>query len=56
MSEILSVIKLRGRVAWWIILDCGHWYKWSGEHKPPRVGKELDCPSCKQITVVPGTP
>jgi hypothetical protein len=46
MSEILKKFKEPGRRVWWLPLDCGHWYKWTGPAKPPRVGAELDCPAC----------
>lgn len=52
MSEILSVVKVRGQRAWWLILDCGHWYKWTGD-KPPKVGAEFRCPSDTLPTVEP---
>lgn len=51
MSEILAVLKMRSQPKYWLILDCGHWYKWSNV-KPPKVGSEFPCPECKTITVV----
>jgi hypothetical protein len=52
MSEILAAPKVRKPGSgWWLILDCEHWYKWTGA-KAPRVGTELDCPSCKPPIVV----
>jgi hypothetical protein len=29
----------------WVILSCGHWYKWSGDKLPSRE-KEFPCPEC----------
>lgn len=44
MSEILEVLPREDGKAY-LILDCGHWYKWDGDTLPT-VGNELDCPSC----------
>lgn len=58
MSEILAVFKVRRSAvapprAYWLILDCGHWYKWDNPN-PLKVGAEFDCPDCKPMpTVVP---
>lgn len=52
MSEILKIfvdLMIIDRPTWWVILDCGHWYHWTGA-KPPE-GEELDCPHCNQATV-----
>lgn len=47
MSEILAVLKVqKPGSGWWLILDCSHWYKWTGA-KP--AFEELDCPSCKPL-------
>jgi len=54
MSEILAVLKVRKSTAHWLILDCGHWYKWTGAQRPPRTGTDLACPSCK-LPVVSGS-
>ena len=37
MSAILKVFPdhtIKDKTTWWIILDCGHWYHWTGETKP----------------------
>lgn len=47
MSEILAVRKATKSTAHWVILDCGHWYKWTGV-KRPKEGAEFDCPSCME--------
>lgn len=46
MSEILAAPKLYKRAAAWLILDCGHWYKWTGP-SVPKPGTEFDCVACK---------
>ncbi len=51
MSEILDDYKPRRRACRYLILDCGHWFKWTGGNAP-KVGAEFDCPSCKTISVV----
>lgn len=55
MSEILKTFTERikgGPTSFWLILDCSHWYHWTGK-KPP-VGAEFDCPDCKPPIVVMG--
>ncbi len=32
----------------WVILDCGHWYKWSGRELPARE-KDFPCPNCAPL-------
>ena len=37
MSAILKVFPdhtIKDKTTWWIILDCGHWYHWTGDKKP----------------------
>lgn len=51
MSEVLEVRKLHARIAYWLILDCQHWFKWTSP-KPPKKGSEFDCPSCKPLPKV----
>ena len=51
MSTILAVVKVRQATAWWLILDCGHWYKWTGE-KPLKVNGEIRCPNCTPLPTV----
>jgi hypothetical protein len=59
MSEILDVRENNGG-GWWLILDCGHWFKWTGSprlsdnHDPPAVGDNFPCPSDKPIVVKRG--
>lgn len=48
MSEILVVFKRRH--AFWIILDCQHWVKWTGA-SPPKAGTAMPCPDCSRPTV-----
>lgn len=53
MSEILAALKRRGQPSYWLILDCGHWYKW-GNAKAPKANADFPCPECKGLpTVVP---
>lgn len=49
MSEILDVLV--GSQAYWLILDCGHWYKWTGDAPPPETGADFRCPGCTPVTV-----
>jgi hypothetical protein len=51
MEEILDVCKFRPK-AFWLILECGHWYKWTGAYKPPKVGSEISCSNCAAIPIV----
>jgi hypothetical protein len=55
MSEILDVLKVKGEARWWLILECSHWYKWTGPAKPPKVGEQIDCPSDTTIKVIGGS-
>lgn len=52
MSEILATVKVAEGRGWWLILECGHWYKWTGSEPPS--GDEIDCPSDTTITVKKG--
>jgi hypothetical protein len=54
MSEILATCKVKDANGWWLILECGHWYKWTGAVAPP-IGDDIDCPSDTKITVKKGT-
>lgn len=45
MSEVLAVYKIKRDG--WVILDCGHWYKWTGLEPPPKIGKPFPCPICR---------
>lgn len=56
MSEILEVFgeTQPRRDVWWVILDCGHWVKWTGDSRSVRKGSDFPCPACHPITVVPG--
>jgi hypothetical protein len=51
MSTILSVHAVREGRGWWLILGCGHWYKWTGSTRP-RVDSDLPCPSCSTVQVI----
>ena len=42
-QEILDVQKNGTGNGWWVILECGHWYKWTGE-LPPKIGTQFNCP------------
>lgn len=57
MSEILDVKEIHQQ-AYWLILACGHWYKWTGGQAPPQPGeRELNCPSCNPpVVVIPADP
>ena len=51
MTEIVDIFKVRaGSGGWWLILNCGHWYKWTGP-KVPKVGAYFRCPDCQTIRV-----
>jgi hypothetical protein len=56
MSEILKTFAdhmIAHHPTWWVILDCGHWYHWTGKAAPKSEG-EFPCPECAPpITVVP---
>lgn len=55
MSVILAAFvdhMIEHRPTWWVILDCGHWYHWTGDAAP--TGTSLPCPSCAPpIAIVP---
>jgi hypothetical protein len=53
MSEILDVRENKGG-GWWLILDCGHWFKWTGYTDLPVIGDDFPCPSDKPIVVKRG--
>jgi len=54
MSEILATCKVAEGRGWWLILECGHWYKWTGT-EPLEPGEDIDCPNDTPITVKKGT-
>jgi len=39
-STILEIIEQGG--VYWLILECGHWYKWTGKELPKE--DTIDCP------------
>jgi len=46
MTEILHVAKIYNRSRAFLILGCGHWYKWdSSQQAAPRPGTEFRCPA-----------
>lgn len=51
MSEIIVVYGQQTR--FFLILDCGHWYKWTGTAAPPANGDEFRCPSCASLGPAP---
>lgn len=55
LSDILDVVPFTGSYARWLILDCGHWYKWTGDNQP-EADDEFDCPSCKPLPKVMTVP
>ena len=53
MSEIIAFCAIRGKNLtgkFWLILDCGHWYKWDG--KRPKLDSEIPCPACNVPKVI----
>ncbi len=48
MSEILAVVKMVNTRGYWLILACGHWYKWTGEQVPVE-GQDFPCPNCRPL-------
>lgn len=56
MSAILKIFAdhmIKDRTTWWVILECGHWYHWTGDYAPG-MKTDFPCPSCKPpITVKP---
>jgi len=43
LQEIIDVQKNDTSNGYWLILDCGHWYKWTGKLLP-KIGDEFRCP------------
>lgn len=35
----------------YLILECGHWYKWTGPAAPPQRGGTFPCPNCRPVTL-----
>ena len=53
MSEILKIFTdnmIKDRPTWWLILDCHHWYHWTGDSQPKN--NNLNCPDCKPPIVI----
>lgn len=49
MSEILKTFvdhMIAHKRTWWLILDCGHWYHWTGK-EAPKADVDFPCPECK---------
>lgn len=49
MSAILKTFvdhMIHSKPTWWVILDCDHWYHWTGD-KAPKADGDFPCPSCK---------
>ena len=40
----------------WLILSCGHRYKWTGRIPPPPIGETIHCPDDSPIIVETETP
>ena len=54
MSAIIKTFidcMIINRPTWWLILDCGHWYHWTGD-KEPKADSDFPCPDCKLPIVV----
>ena len=54
MSAILKTFDdhmIENRTTWWLILDCGHWYHWTGD-EAPKADSVFPCPDCKRPIVV----
>ncbi len=51
MSEVLAKFPVEASRGIWLILECGHWYKWTGSDEPP---DDLPCPVDEPITVKKG--
>jgi len=47
MAGVLKIFDdnmIKDHTTWWLILECGHWYHWTGNSKPN--SNNIDCPSC----------
>jgi hypothetical protein len=54
MSGILKVVTdhlIKDHPTYWLILDCGHWFHWTGA-KMHNVNEDFPCPSCEPPIVV----
>lgn len=54
MSQILKTFTHRQQGfpnTWWLILDCGHWYHWTGV-EAPNANEPFQCPSCHPPVVL----
>ncbi len=52
MAIILAVRTIRlPEHGVWLILSCGHRYKWTGSYPPPQVGHDFECPEDSPIDV-----
>ena len=53
MPEILKTFvdnMIQDHSTWWLILECGHWYHWTGKYAP--MHNSIDCPSCKPLITI----
>jgi hypothetical protein len=50
LSAILKTFadRMIDKTTWWVILDCGHWYHWTGDDAPH---SDVPCPSCRKPSV-----
>lgn len=58
MSAILKTFPdhmVANRTTWWVILDCEHWYHWTGD-KAPREDIDFPCPSCRPTIAIEPPP
>jgi len=47
MAEIIEKFKKASEAGtWFLILECGHWFKWFSGSRPPKKGKSMRCPVC----------
>jgi hypothetical protein len=52
MKEIIAVVDDVQLDHTYLILECGHWYKWTGTYQEtPRVGELFPCPYDSKIEV-----
>ena len=47
-QDVIDQFPVKQGHGFWLILECGHWYKWTGTGSRPA---SVSCPNCGTITV-----
>jgi hypothetical protein len=55
-QESQIIVKFFSADGTYLILDCQHWYKWTGKDEGPKVGTYIICPTCNIPKVLNNEP